>query len=141
MPAILAAVTVGSQATIGAEQKPRDYDPHVTYVFPAGGQRGTTLETMIRGRGLEGTTEARVSGEGVTAKILAIEEPDTKLQQRSKNRQDSSENPNVVRVSINIAEDAELGERDLRLITPKGVTNRFRFIVGQIPEIKEVESV
>lgn len=139
-PAVLAFLLTGAPPANAAEEKAKkEYDPHIMYVFPAGGQRGTTIETMIRGRGLEGAGEARVSGEGVTAKIIAIEEPDTQLKQRSKNRQDVSENPNVVRISVTIAPDAELGQRDLRLVTPKGVTNRFRFIVGQVPEINETE--
>ena len=136
----LALSLSGISATIAAEPKEKkEYDPHITYLFPAGGQKGTTVEAMVRGRGLDETAEARVSGEGVTAKVLAIEEPSTKLQQRSKDRQDVSENPNVVRLLLTIAADAPLGQRDLRLITPKGVTNRFRFIVGQLPEINEIE--
>ncbi len=81
----------------------------ITYVFPAGGQRGTTIKTMARGRGLEGASEVRISGQGVTAKVLAIEEPSSKLQQRSANRQDTSENPNVVRISVTAPKDAPLG--------------------------------
>ena len=128
-----------SPAAAADETEKKNYDPHITYLFPAGGQQGKTVEAMIRGRGLEGATEARISGPGVTAKVLAIEEPSTKLAQRSANRQDSSDNPNVVRLAITVAPDAVLGERDCRLVTPKGVTNRFRFIVGQIPEVNEIE--
>jgi hypothetical protein len=32
-----------------------------------------------------------------------------------------------------------LGERDIRLVTPGGISNRFRFFVGDLPEINEVE--
>ena len=118
----------------------REYDPYIMYVFPAGGQRGTTVEgIMARGRGLEGTSEIRISGGGVTGKVVAIEEPSTQLQQRSQNRQDQAENPNVVKFSVTIAPDAELGERDLWLITPKGATNRFHFVVGQIPEVNQAD--
>ena len=139
-PVILVLLLAGTPSAHAGEQKPKkDYDPHITYLFPAGGQRGTTFETMIRGRGLEGASEVRVSGEGVTAKVLAIEEPSTKLRQRSQNRQDTSENPNVVRMSVTVVADAELGQRDFRLVTPKGVTNRFCFVVGQIPEVNEIE--
>ena len=38
-----------------------------------------------------------------------------------------------------MAPDAELGERDLRLITPGGISNRVRFFIGALPEINEVE--
>jgi len=40
----------------------KEYDPYVMYVFPAGGRRGTTVERMARGRGLEGASEIRISG-------------------------------------------------------------------------------
>jgi len=109
------------------------------YVFPAGGQRGTTVERMARGRGLEGASEVRISGQGVTGKVIAVQKPSTRLQQRSANRQDQSENPNVVKFSVTIAPDAEPGARDLWIITPKGATNRFKFVVGQLPEVNEVD--
>jgi hypothetical protein len=115
----------------------KEYDPYMMYVYPAGGQRGTTVEAMARGRGLEGASEVRVSGGGVTGKVLAVEDPDTRLNQRSANRLDQSENPNVVQMSLTIAPDAEPGARDLWIITPKGATNRFKFVVGQVPEVNE----
>ena len=37
------------------------------------------------------------------------------------------------RISLAVASDAELGERDLRLITPGGISNRVRFIIGALP--------
>lgn len=135
----LAAVILTAPLAVAPPAAAKDYDPYVMYVFPAGGQRGTTVEIFARGRGLEGASEVRISGPGITAKVLGVEEPDTKLRQRSKNRLDQSENPNIVRMSLTIAPDAELGQRDLRLVTPKGVTNRRAFVVGQVPEILEVE--
>lgn len=133
---VLSLFAPGAAITASA----RDYDPHIMYLFPAGGQQGTTVEgVMTRGRGLEGTSEIRISGAGVSAQVLAIEEPDTRLLQRSKNRQDQAENPNVVKFSVTIAPDAPLGARDLWLITPKGATNRMRFVVGQLAEVLEVD--
>jgi hypothetical protein len=40
---------------------------------------------------------------------------------------------------VTLTSDAAVGERDLRLISPGGVSNRFRFYVGQVPELREVE--
>ncbi len=117
----------------------KEYDPYVMYVYPAGAQRGTTAERMARGRGLEGASEIRISGKGLTGKVIAVEEPSTRLQQRSANRQDQAENPNVVRFSVTVAPDAEPGFRDMWIITPKGATNRLRFVVGQTPEVDEVD--
>jgi hypothetical protein len=41
----------------------------------------------------------------------------------------------TVRVQISLAADAPLGERELRLVTPNGITNPVIFCVGQLPEI------
>jgi len=49
------------------------------------------------------------------------------------------EHPTAVRVSITVAPDAPLGERDLRIITPGGASNHLRFFVGSLPELNEVE--
>ncbi len=45
----------------------------------------------------------------------------------------------AVRVSIAIAPDAELGEHDLRLMTPGGVSLRGRFFVDELPEATAFE--
>ncbi|MGD0777209.1 MAG: hypothetical protein ABSC05_30690 [Candidatus Solibacter sp.] len=41
----------------------------------------------------------------------------------------------TVRVHIALAADAPLGERELRLVTPNGLTNPVTFSVGQLPEV------
>jgi len=49
--------------------------PHIGYVFPAGGQQGTTFEVTVAGQFLKDTVAARLSGAGVTAKVLGEERP------------------------------------------------------------------
>ncbi len=41
----------------------------------------------------------------------------------------------TVRVQIALAADAALGERELRLVTPNGLTNPVIFSIGQLPEV------
>src|ERR1017187_5932933 len=41
----------------------------------------------------------------------------------------------TVRVQIVLSADAPLGERELRLVTPNGLTNPVMFCVGQLPEV------
>ena len=41
----------------------------------------------------------------------------------------------TVRVRIALAPGAALGERQLRLVTPNGLTNPVMFVVGQLPEV------
>ena len=75
---------------IGAQQSMLEPpQPVLAWIYPAGGQRGTTVE--------------------VTASGTAI------------------------------APDAEPGVRELRILNAGGVSNRSRFVVGQLPEIDEVE--
>jgi hypothetical protein len=46
--------------------------PYVGYVFPAGGQRGTTFQVKLGGQRLTGLEQAVVSGEGVSAEIVTF---------------------------------------------------------------------
>ena len=41
----------------------------------------------------------------------------------------------TVRVQITLAPDAALGDRELRLVTPNGLTNPVMFCIGQLPEV------
>ena len=95
--------------------------PVVSFVFPAGAQQGKTIEATINGKDLQNATGVRITGPGVECKIVQVV------------------GPNAVRISLAVAPDAELGERELRLITPGGISNRVRFILGALPEINEVE--
>jgi Bacterial pre-peptidase C-terminal domain len=59
--AALCAVVTGAQA----QQR-----PYAGFVYPAGGQRGTTFQVTVGGQYLEGVNTAYVSGEGVHAKVM-----------------------------------------------------------------------
>jgi len=113
---IAALAALGPQ--LAAAQPPQ---PVVTFVFPAGAQRGTTVEATINGKDFQNASGVRITGPGVTAKIVKVV------------------NPNAVQIALSVAPDAELGERDLRLVTPGGISNRVRFFIGALPEINEVE--
>jgi hypothetical protein len=49
--------------------------PRVGYVFPAGGQRGTSFEIAVGGQYLDGVDNARLSGAGVKAVVLEHVKP------------------------------------------------------------------
>ncbi|MBM4079815.1 MAG: hypothetical protein FJ278_08960, partial [Planctomycetes bacterium] len=114
--------------------------PHINVVFPAGGQRGQTVEATVTGLDLRAATAVHVSGGGVVGKVVEAQQPAAKpaASKQSKFGRQAKETE-TVRISIAIAPDAELGVRDLRLITPGGVSNRYRFVVGQLREVAEVE--
>ena len=52
--------------------------PLLTYVFPAGGRRGTTVPAIATGTDLGGDASATsvwISGKGVTGRVLAFKDP------------------------------------------------------------------
>lgn len=70
--------------------------PHLSYVYPAGGQQGTTFQIKIGGRSLDGVTGIHISGAGVWATIVDYNKPLTqkevntlreKLQEMQKNKE------------------------------------------------------
>jgi hypothetical protein len=50
-------------------------EPHIAYLYPAGGQAGTTFELVVGGQFVAGPTNVWVSGGGVTAEIVDYSRP------------------------------------------------------------------
>lgn len=167
--------------------------PRAGYVYPAGGQQGTTFAAVVGGQQLRGAFEAYVSGSGVHAEVIefvsplgnnelydisrimrnlvrsrwslpvmraaatdpdppvlpdhpAVRDLDRKSLRELGRLQarlfDPKKQPNaqiadqvVLRVTVDPA--AAPGDRDLRLLTPGGLTNPVRFQVGTLPELTE----
>ncbi|MGA2617533.1 MAG: hypothetical protein ABSF26_07995 [Thermoguttaceae bacterium] len=116
--------------------------PAIFFIYPAGGQSGTTVEATVAGQQLKGAKAVYVSGKGVTARIATEAKPDPNAKPKPgppappprpwiNNNMAPTE---AVRIAVTIAPDAELGEHDLRLVTPGGVTSRIRFVVDQVSE-------
>lgn len=173
--------------------------PHIGFLYPAGGQQGSTFEAMIGGQRFEGATNVFVSGEGVSVEILryTVKYDPKELRQLFRNKEntlatrnekaekgenvgsmdariaqidrrlaiaelpegvdfsnpkkvfqlykeDAKEqfNPQIsdrLRIRVRVAKNAVPGERELRVYTPKGLSNPFYFEVGALPESQEVE--
>ena len=187
----------------GALAQPR---PYIGYVYPAGGQQGTTFQIRLGGQGWDDVSEVLVTGSGVTARITdnyrrldftgnavaqrasrapAAHDPlrssRTELVQMDKAamlsdlrheqhdatptkplrpsrkrrlpsrcsrgsrsarastclRPASAAIASLVLVEVTIAPDAEPGEREIRLVTPRGMSNPLVFYVGQVPEVSD----
>ncbi|NOX53236.1 MAG: hypothetical protein GXP27_02125 [Planctomycetes bacterium] len=69
IPAVAAASTTSAQQPAGLRE------PHIGYVYPAGGQRGTTIEVKVGGQFLNGVTDALISGQGVIATFVKYYRP------------------------------------------------------------------
>src|ERR1035437_459585 len=177
--------------------------PYIGFVYPAGGQQGTTFQIKLGGQGLDGVDQVFVTGAGVTARVLEYDRPlnpqeTTLLNEQLKELKSgkpevastmmnsgtpmmASENPmmtsgtntengaakpggtneptlkliariekrvaeyvnrpasvalaSIAYVEVKIAPDAQPGERELRLGTPRGLSNPLVFHVGQLPEV------
>lgn len=125
-------------ATAPARAEP----PDVEYVYPAGGQRGSTVPVRVGGYYFHGQANFEMLGPGVRFKALAprVEtvwfEGPLILQPLSQRGEDY---PKDHANEIKIAADAPLGERHWRCWTSQGATRTLRFVVGDLPEVMEKE--
>jgi hypothetical protein len=120
----------------------RSDPPAVSFLFPAGGQRGTSVELQVGGLALNESCRAEVLGEGVKlAPILKkisvpwFEGPLLPLPESQ--RQEAY--PQTLTGKLEIDRDAKPGVRFVRCWTSQGVSFISRFIVGELPEIMEKE--
>ena len=56
---------ISSSVVIGQQR-----DPHIGYIYPAGGEQGTTVEVIIGGMNLLGVKDCSISGKGVTVESI-----------------------------------------------------------------------
>ncbi len=162
---------------------------YIGYVYPAGGQQGTTFPVKLGGQYLDGVDGAIVTGSGISAKVVkyysklgpqemsllreqvnllkrknrpgkrsrdammmdasrgktptapgtdkATLELIERIEQRTAayvNRPACMSLSSLVFLEVTIAPDAAPGAREIRLVTPRGVSNPMAFHVGQFPE-------
>lgn len=70
---VTSVVVLVASASLAAAQQQNT--PHVGYVYPAGGQQGTTVQAKIGGRYLDGVTNALVSGRGIRVEVVGHDKP------------------------------------------------------------------
>ena len=49
--------------------------PNIGYLYPAGGQQGTTIQVRAGGQFIRGAKDVYISGDGVTAKVVKYFRP------------------------------------------------------------------
>ncbi|MCM8768117.1 MAG: hypothetical protein NC911_00295, partial [Candidatus Omnitrophica bacterium] len=174
--------------------------PQLGYLFPGGGQRGTTLEILVGGSRLMRSSAALISGKGVEAEVIEVFPALRSLSQEQRKTlrwlvnnayrklagwpvketlppEENSEtlprapllrkleNPTkedlqrivyeyltpkkiqqftpaiaeTVLLKLTISPDAEPGWRQLRLVTPTGLSQPLPFQIGTWPEVLELE--
>lgn len=113
----------------------------VGYIYPAGGQTGTSVIIEIGGLNLQDATSVLISGEGVKGEIMPKEEIVQKGKKKKRQKLDDQSSPQLAdRIQVKVTIDAKAmpGLRDLRLQSSKGVSNKLYFEVGQYPNVLEV---
>lgn len=134
----LVSVLLVSALTVFGEPERRVY---IGYVYPAGGQQGTTFEVKLGGEYIYGATAAVVSGTGVTAEVVDSVDPSAGKDPENKKKRKRSQAviDETVTVKITAQSNTVPGDREIRLLTPDGPSNPLMFQIGQLPEIREVE--
>ncbi len=126
--ALLAMVLCARTATAQAA------GPYAAYVYPAGGQRGTTFAVTVAGQGLGGPQGVEISGQGVSARVLGFvgkSGPLTKVQEEE------------LRLRLQ-----ELAARPVRAVpagavdpaSGRGATAGPRPALPDLPELRNLES-
>lgn len=117
-------------------------EPAASYIFPAGGQRGTKVNFRIGGMYLHEGANFEMLGPGVTAanriaptETLWFEGPVIPLPAS----QQKEDYPKDYAGSVELAGDAPPGARRWRVSTSQGATPSMKFVVGELPEIVERE--
>ena len=127
---------VGPSPGTAEEARPAQ-EPEAAWLFPLGGQRGTALEVEIRGKALQSAYAVVAEEEGIRTRFRAVEEIVEESEEDSQKKADKKEPEYRVRVGVEIDAAARPGNHWLRVVTPRGVTNRVHFRVNAdrvIPE-------
>lgn len=86
--------------TASASYAQNPNSPHAGYIYPGGGQRGSTLKVQVGGQFLDGATQVLVSGSGVEGKVVDFDKPVagqalTALREKLQELQKQAANPEV----------------------------------------------
>ena len=110
--------------------------PTIMFAYPAGGQRGSSFKMELGVLDAYALSGISISGGGVGAKLGKVKELSAERKKAAAAR-DEAKGMKMVEVFVEISGDAEIGMRDIRLTNRDGTSNRFRFFVGEIPEVME----
>lgn len=111
---------------------------NIGFIYPAGGQKGSTLEVTVGGQNISKAKDIIISGEGVRGELIpSHQQPKGRKKNRNIGEEDNLQLADQVKFRITVSKDAAIGLRDVRLVLPNGMTNRLYFEVGELPDVLE----
>jgi hypothetical protein len=126
----LAALCTATLATSAVAQLPPTLpNPRLNWLFPAGGQAGTTVEVTTGGDDLDGARQLSFSHPGITAK----------LKMAPPGLGQTGPQPVFGTFEVRVAPGVPPGVYELRVQGKHGLSNPRAFAVGSLPEIRETE--
>ena len=116
--------------------------PGASYIFPAGGRRGTTVAVRVGGVNLHSHCGFELLGPSVITDrmvkrvpTLGFEGPMLPLPES----QQQEDYPKDMAGTVTVAPNAALGVRAGRVWTAQGAASGLAFVVGDLPEVVETE--
>ena len=108
------------------------------YLFPAGGQVGTTVEIEAGGLNINRATKVMFSHPGIKGEVIpVVESASNRRKRRRLTDQSSPQLADKVKIKISIDKNVPCGLYDLRLQSPKGLSNKLPFEVSSYPNFIE----
>lgn len=136
-PAVVVALVI-SGAAVCAQTS----EPATSYIYPAGAQRGQTVDVRVGGLCLLNDPWFEILGDGVKASVRLRTDDTVWFDGPMLTGQPSlepDEYPRDHEATFTIAEDAPLGAHPWRVWTSQGATASRIFVVGNLPEVVERE--
>lgn len=117
--------------------------PMVNYIFPAGGQRGTTVRVRVGGCALNDACSFEIEGQGIRSDAKFSRVPKTTWFEGPRlnhtDAQAREDYPKDYAGQIEIGDQVPTGIRHWRVWTSQGVTPAMKFVIGDLPEVVEQE--
>jgi hypothetical protein len=117
--------------------------PSTSYVFPAGGQRGTKVAVKIGGHFLHDKAHFEILGTGVSGPSEIVRTETTWFEGpliKQPASQAAEDYPKDYAAELSLAADAPLSPRWWRAWNAQGIAPAMKFVVGDLPEMVEQET-
>ena len=130
-----------SQSVLWSEGKTDQsiQEAEIHSLFPLGGNPGTSFPVQVRGRGLEDAYAVWIQTDEVVARIKQVSSIDLNPKQ-SYDGQDKKKEGQLVQLQVEIQKAAEPRIYSLRMVSSRGVSNAYPFVVTSDPATMEAEN-